>query len=135
RLEAGIPWFSVDFDERQIPHEAALEGTHISFIKGCYTGQEIVERVRSRGHVNRRLTGLQFDVAEPPSAGSPLRAGEAEAGHVTSATYSPLASKAIGLGYLRREFSKPDVALQSGNAGAEVIELPLPAAAPPASAQ
>lgn len=135
RLEAGIPWFSVDFDERQIPHEAALEGTHISFIKGCYTGQEIVERVRSRGHVNRRLTGLQFNIAEPPAAGSALRAGEAEAGHVTSAAYSPLASKAIGLGYLRREFSKPDVALQCGNAGAEVIELPLPAAAPPASAQ
>jgi len=47
-----------DFDQRQIPHEAAIETTHISFTKGCYTGQEIVERVRSRGHVNRRLTGL-----------------------------------------------------------------------------
>ena len=66
RLEAGIAWFGSDFDERQIPHEAGLEATHISFTKGCYTGQEIVERVRSRGHVNRRLTGIAFDGAAPP---------------------------------------------------------------------
>ena len=134
RLEAGIPWFSVDFDERQIPHEAALESTHISYTKGCYTGQEIVERVRSRGHVNRRLTGLQFSVAEPPVAGAALRAGDAEAGHVTSAAYSQLASKAIGMGYLRREFTKAGVALHCGEADAETIELPLPEAAPPAGA-
>ena len=54
RLETSVPWFPVDFNDTVIPHEAALEGTHISFSKGCYTGQEIVERVRSRGHVNRR---------------------------------------------------------------------------------
>ena len=48
-----------------IPHEAALESTHISFNKGCYTGQEIVERVRSRGHVNRKRVALKFST---PSA-------------------------------------------------------------------
>ena len=74
RLEAGIPWFGADFDEHQIPHEAALENTHISYTKGCYTGQEIVERVRSRGHVNRRRTGLLFSGAEPPPPGTPLTA-------------------------------------------------------------
>ncbi len=57
RLEQGIPWFSYDFGEKQIPHEAALENSHISYTKGCYTGQEIVERVRSRGQVNRRRVG------------------------------------------------------------------------------
>ncbi len=72
RLEAGIAWFGTDFDQRQIPHEAALEATHISFTKGCYTGQEIVERVRSRGHVNRRLAGMQFGGAEPPEADTKL---------------------------------------------------------------
>jgi folate-binding protein YgfZ len=66
RLEAGVPWFGTDFDERQIPHEAALEASHISYTKGCYTGQEIVERVRSRGHVNRRLTWLRFSSVVPP---------------------------------------------------------------------
>ncbi len=68
RLEAGIPWFGADFDEHQIPHEAALESTHISYTKGCYTGQEIVERVRSRGHVNRRRTGLLFSGADAAHA-------------------------------------------------------------------
>ena len=75
RLEAGVPWFGTDFDEHQIPHEAALDQTHISYTKGCYTGQEIVERVRSRGHVNRRRTGLAFSGAEPPAAGAKLTAG------------------------------------------------------------
>ena len=49
-----------DYDDKQIPHEAGLEHSHINYEKGCYTGQEIVERVRSRGHVNRRLTELRF---------------------------------------------------------------------------
>src|SRR5262249_41741686 len=49
RLALGVPWFSYDFGEKQIPHEAGLQDSHISYTKGCYTGQEIVERVRSRG--------------------------------------------------------------------------------------
>ena len=58
RLEQGIPWFGYDFGEKQIPHEAGLQDSHISYTKGCYTGQEIVERVRSRGQVNRvRVSG------------------------------------------------------------------------------
>ena len=125
RLEAGVPWFGADFDEHQIPHEAALENTHISYTKGCYTGQEIVERVRSRGHVNRRRTGLLFSSAEPPAPGALLTAGEAEAGHVTSAAFSPLAGKPIGMGYLRREHTQPGSALQCGAAQVQVIELPL----------
>ena len=107
RLEAGIPWFGVDFGEHQIPHEAGLESTHISFTKGCYTGQEIVERVRSRGHVNRRLTGLRFDTTEPPQSGAKLSANGTEAGHVTSAEFSPLLEKPIGMGYVRREYNQP----------------------------
>ena len=67
RLEAGIPWFPDDFNDTVIPHEAALEATHISFTKGCYTGQEIVERVRSRGQVNRRRVQLKFSSAEAPA--------------------------------------------------------------------
>ena len=135
RLEAGVPWFGVDFDERQIPHEAALENTHISFVKGCYTGQEIVERVRSRGHVNRRRTGLQFSATDPPVAGAPLTAAGADAGHVTSAAFSPLLGKAIGMGYVRREHHTVGAALQCGEMAAEVIELPLASAAPPSAAQ
>ena len=135
RLEAGVPWFGVDFDERQIPHEAALDTTHISYVKGCYTGQEIVERVRSRGHVNRRRAGLQFSATEPPVAGAALTASGAEAGQVTSAAFSPLLGKAIGMGYVRREHNSVGAALQCGEIAAEVIELPLASAAPPSAPQ
>ena len=72
-----------------IPHEAAVEGTHISFNKGCYTGQEIVERVRSRGQVNRKRVSLKFSTAEPPAAGTKLRAGGNDIGYVTSSAFSP----------------------------------------------
>jgi folate-binding protein YgfZ len=133
RLEAGIPWFGTDFDEHHIPQEAGVESTHLSFTKGCYTGQEIVERVRSRGHVNRRLAGLQFSSAEAPKPGAAvlaaaLGADGTEAGHVTSAAFSPLAGKAIGMAYLRREYLEPGTKVKCGNAAAEVIELPLRAA-------
>jgi folate-binding protein YgfZ len=130
RLEAGIPWFGSDFDERHIPHEAGLETTHISFTKGCYTGQEIVERVRSRGHVNRRLTGLAFTAEAPPAPESLLQADGAEAGHVTSAAFSPLLGKPIGFGYVRREFGAPGTILRCGEMAAEVIALPISGALP-----
>lgn len=126
RLEAGIPWFGTDFDEHQIPQEAGVESTHISYTKGCYTGQEIVERVRSRGHVNRRLTGLLFSSAEVPKPGATILAKDGtEAGHITSAAFSPLAGKATGMAYLRREYLEPGTTLQCGNMAAEVIEVPL----------
>lgn len=103
RLEAGVPWFPLDFNDSVIPHEAALESTHISFSKGCYTGQEIVERVRSRGHVNRQRVRLSFSAAKVPVEGTKLLAGGTEAGYITSAAFSPAAGTAIGMGYLRRE--------------------------------
>ena len=129
RLEAGIPWFGTDFDEHHFPQEAGVESTHISFTKGCYTGQEIVERVRSRGHVNRRLAGLLFGSAGVPKPGTAILAADGtEAGRVTSAAFSPLAGKAIGMAYLRREYLQPGGNLHCGNTSAGVIELPLRAA-------
>src|SRR5579872_2905275 len=109
RLESGTAWFGHDYDDKNIPHEAGLEISHISYEKGCYTGQEIVERVRSRGHANRRLTGLQFlDAKAPPTGTKLLVLGDPnpkEAGHVTSSGLSPLLGRPIGLGYVRREHS------------------------------
>ncbi|MGH9572215.1 MAG: aminomethyltransferase family protein [Candidatus Acidiferrales bacterium] len=102
RLEAGVPWFPADFNDTVIPHEAGVEGTHINFNKGCYTGQEIVERVRSQGRVNRKRVRLKFSSAQPPIAGTKLRANGAEIGAVTSAAYSPASGTAIGMGYVRR---------------------------------
>lgn len=125
RLEAGIPWFGYDFGEKQIPHEAGLENTHISYTKGCYTGQEIVERVRSRGHVNRKLVGLKFSGVAAPPTDTALRAGDAEVGRVTRAGYSPALNHAIGMGYVRRENNSPGSELQWAGGTAQVVELPL----------
>src|SRR5271169_5785868 len=136
RLEAGIPCFPDDFNDTVIPHEAALEATHISFSKGCYTGQEIVERVRSRGQVNRRRVQLKFSVADPPAPLTRLYAASAEtqsaenkaaaaeskeAGIITSSAFSPAANAAIGMAYVRREHNSPGSVLDFTGGTAEVL--------------
>jgi len=121
RLEAGVPWFPVDFNDAMIPHEAAIETTHISFSKGCYTGQEIVERVRSRGHVNRKRVLLKFSTPTPPAPGTKLRAGGVEVGYVTSAAFSPGAGTAIGMGYVRREQFAPGSVVEFDQGSATVV--------------
>lgn len=126
RLEAGVAWFGADFDDRVIPHEAGLEESHISYVKGCYTGQEIVERVRSRGQVNRRLVGLGFDsdVAPPPDA-KLLGPDGNEVGRATSSARSPKVGRVIGMGYLRREFREVGSRVRVDGGGVEVIGLPI----------
>jgi folate-binding protein YgfZ len=104
RLEQQIPWFGYDFGEKQIHHEAGLENSHISYTKGCYTGQEIVERVRSRGQVNRRRVSLRFpNTTEPPPAGTILTADAKEVGVITSSSPLPQQPDSIGMGYARKE--------------------------------
>jgi folate-binding protein YgfZ len=122
RLEAGVPWYPADFNEAMIPHEASVETTHISFNKGCYTGQEIVERVRSRGHVNRKRVLLRFSTTTPPPAGTKLRvAGGAEVGFVSSAAAMPNAQTAIGMGYVRREQFAPGSVVEFEGGTATVL--------------
>lgn len=121
RLEARIPWFGYDFDDRVLPQEAGVELTHISYTKGCYTGQEIVERVRSRGHVNRKRTMLIFHGAEIPERGTILMAGAAEAGVVTSAAFSPVRGAGIGMGFVRREQAGIGARTTWAGGSAEVI--------------
>ena len=125
RLECGIPWFGLDYDDKQIPHEAGLEHSHINYEKGCYTGQEIVERVRSRGHVNRRLTELRFSASEALAPGTKLLYEGNEIGSVTSSAFSPRLGQAIGLGYLRREQSAVGTRIDAAGIPAEVIAPPV----------
>jgi folate-binding protein YgfZ len=107
RLEHSIPWFGYDFSDKQIPHEAGLQDSHISYVKGCYTGQEIVERVRSRGQVNRRRVSLRFSTKLPPPAGTVLTADGKEVGATTTASPLPSAHHSIGMGYVRKESAAP----------------------------
>lgn len=125
RLEQGIPWFSYDFGEKQIPHEAGLENSHISYSKGCYTGQEIVERVRSRGQVNRVRAFLKIESSDPPSGGSPVLSDGQEVGFLTRSAFSPALNSAIAFAYLRREKSTPDSILSVNGASALPIAPPL----------
>ncbi|HKV25585.1 MAG TPA: glycine cleavage T C-terminal barrel domain-containing protein [Candidatus Acidoferrum sp.] len=124
RLAQGVPWFGYDFGEKQIPHEAGLENSHISYTKGCYTGQEIVERVRSRGQVNRRRVGLIFDSTRIPAAGQLLFAGGKEAGVVTRAAMPSSLPHAIGMGYVRREHNAAGSRLEWDGGTATVAEFP-----------
>jgi folate-binding protein YgfZ len=128
RLEQGIPWFGYDFGEKQIPHEAGLQDSHISYTKGCYTGQEIVERVRSRGQVNRVRVLLKFSGEEVPASGASLLADSKEVGYVTRAAYSPMLQAPIGMGYVRRESSATGSELGSVSAKVIVIAPPNPRA-------
>jgi aminomethyltransferase len=125
RIEAGIPRYGPDLAEDALPLEAGLLNA-LSFTKGCYIGQEIVERARSRGHVNWKLAGLRVDASRVPSAGDKVFSGEKEIGEITSACISPSLGRTIALAYLRREFQEPGtrLTLASGSA-AEVAPLPF----------
>jgi folate-binding protein YgfZ len=125
RLEQGNPWFGYDYGEKQIPHEAGLENSHISYTKGCYTGQEIVERVRSRGQVNRVRVSLRFEASEPPVPNVPLLSEGKEVGYVTRTGFCPALNAYIGAAYVRREKSAPGTQLDSADARATVITTPL----------
>ncbi len=126
RIEAGIGRYGPDFGEDTLPLEAGLFNA-LSFNKGCYIGQEIVERARSRGHVNWKLVGLRFLPGDAvPSTGEKLReAGGAEIGEITSACLSPTLGRPVALSYVRREVSQPGTRLSSASAVPEVVELPF----------
>jgi aminomethyltransferase len=125
RIEAGIPRYGQELGEDTIPLEAGLWDA-LSFNKGCYVGQEIVERARSRGHVNWKLVGLVVESEAPPPAGEKLARAGREIGEVTSSCFSPTLAKTIALAYLRREVSEPGTKLEfpSGML-AEVVALPF----------
>lgn len=127
RLAQGVPWFGYDFGEKQIPHEAGLQNSHISYTKGCYTGQEIVERVRSRGQVNRQRVGLLFasGTRTAPSAGTPLTLDGAEVGYVTRAAESFYPAAILAMAYVRKEGATPGTILKCGGESASVVNLPL----------
>ena len=128
RIEAGIPWYGLDIDERRLVLEVAMEHA-ISFTKGCYLGQEVVERATARGHVNRKLSGLLVRGEIPPVSGDKLFHDSQEIGWITSAVVSPHFGHPIALGYVRREHLAPGTQLRIDRQGkpmiAEVVTLPF----------
>ncbi|MGC8782810.1 MAG: YgfZ/GcvT domain-containing protein [Armatimonadota bacterium] len=130
RVETGIPLFGVDMDESTIPLEAGLGERAISFTKGCYTGQEVIHRIFSRGHTNRSLIGLRLSAEILPPYGAPVSAGDRrDAGWVTSAVRSLSLDAVIALGYLRNEYTAPGTTVvvqhEPSPIEAQVVSLPF----------
>jgi len=102
RIEAGTPLFGHDVDETVLLPEIPSANL-VSHTKGCYPGQEVVVRIRDRGHVNRLLAGLVLEGDLVPERGSAVLAGDAEVGKVTSATHSFGLGRPIALAFVRRQ--------------------------------
>jgi len=128
RIEAGIPSYGRDVDDSVILPETRLEHL-VSYNKGCYLGQEVVARVKYRGHVNRALSGLLLDGDRVPAAGAKVLVDDRDVGRVTSAVRSIALTRPIALAYVRREHFAPGSAatVRDGDIAipAHVVELPF----------
>ena len=129
RIEAGIPLYNIDMDENNIPIEAGIWNA-LDFEKGCYVGQEVVARIKWRGHVNWHLMGFECDGELPPQIGDEILDGDRKIGRITSSTFSPGLNKPLSLGYIRREFKNAGTKVQikgsdSSVVQAQVKELPF----------
>ena len=128
RVESGIPRYGIDMDEDHLLLETGLEQA-VSFLKGCYLGQEVVERIHSRGHVNKKLVGMLLEGDTAAERGDTIRAGEKEVGKVTSSILSPARKCPLALGYVHRDYLQPGSRVSINRSGktipAEVTRLPF----------
>jgi folate-binding protein YgfZ len=115
----------VDIRERDLPQETE-QARALNFNKGCYVGQEIVERIRSRGAVHRKFAGFVADGAVAVAPGNKIVSDEKEVGEITSAArvQFPVGDKIVALGYIRREAGTPGREVAIGASKATVVQLP-----------
>jgi folate-binding protein YgfZ len=131
RLEAGVPRFGADMDETNIPLECGIEARAVTYNKGCYIGQEVINRIHSVGHVNRELRALRLasDLEPLPKKGDKLFHDGKEIGYLTSAVKSPTFNANIALGYVRREGNQigSELVLRAaaGESPAKIVALPF----------
>lgn len=115
RIEHGHPRYGEEITERYLVQETGqLQAVHFS--KGCYLGQEIVERVRSRAQIHRVLKKLEIDTTEPPAAGTKFKSGDADAGEIVSSAFSPALQKTVAMAYVRVPFAEPATVLSINEA-------------------
>lgn len=129
RVEAGRPAWGSELDGRTLPPEAGLDVRAIDHTKGCYTGQEVIVRIRDRGHVNRHLRGLKLGGTTLVEAGAQLwiPGRDTPVGTMTTVANSPRAGELLGLGYLRREVDVPGRVSVSAAGGPVVTAVGLQA--------
>ena len=129
RIEAGIARFGLDMDETTIVTETNLDEA-VSYTKGCYVGQEIIIRIKHRGHVAKKLTGLVFDKEAAIEAGTLLQSIDGkEIGRITSVSFSPTLGKSVALAYVRYEYLNEGTAVKAiskdQQIDAKVSDLPF----------
>jgi folate-binding protein YgfZ len=126
RIAGGIPLYGVDIRERDLPQETE-QTRALNFSKGCYVGQEIVERIRSRGNVHRKFSSFLVEDAVAVVAGAKITSGEKEVGEITSVAVlrTPAGERTVALGYIRREVGVPGREVTIGTVKAKVIQVPL----------
>ncbi len=128
RVVAGIPVYGVDIRERDLPQETE-QARALNFNKGCYVGQEIVERIRSRGAVHRKFSGFVAEGAGEIVPTAKILSGDKEVGEITSAVSLRMAGgeQTVALGYIRREVGVPGREVRIENVRASVVQLPVDA--------
>ena len=128
RIEAGIPAFGREIDQRFNPLEAGLSPL-ISWNKGCYIGQEVVARLDTYDKVQKHLMGLLLPDGELPPEGAKLYSDGKEAGFVTSAVNPPRRGHPIALAYVRTAHAQAGAVLAvetpSGRIEATTVHLPF----------
>ncbi len=124
RVLHGIPQYGQDIRDRDLPQETG-QTQALNFNKGCYIGQEIVERIRSRGQVHRKFAGFEFEDVLP-ALGKYESDGRALA-EVTSVAAVPASTGArnIGLGYVRRETAEAGTQIELHGRKTKIVELPF----------
>jgi folate-binding protein YgfZ len=124
RIEVGEPIMGVDLTDKTIPQEGIEVAAAVDFTKGCYLGQELVARIESRGHVNRRLTGLVFEGSDLPPIQTDVLVADKVVGTLTSAAWSFTLAKPVALGMIRFEATE-GMSVQVGASSGTIAQLPL----------
>lgn len=115
RIEHGRPRYGEEVTERNLVQETGLMRA-VSFTKGCYLGQEIVERVRSRGQVHKQLRTLEIDTKDLPEPGTKVTSEGTEIGEVVSSAYSPALGRTVAMAFLKNSVSDTDLRINGASA-------------------
>jgi folate-binding protein YgfZ len=131
RVASGVPRYGQDIRERDLPQETSQERA-LHFAKGCYVGQEIVERIRSRGAVHRQFAGFEIRASDNsnathPAPGTKFQVDGKDVGEITSVASLPVVSgeRTVALGYIRREFGTLGKQVLAGDTELIIAKLPF----------
>jgi len=112
RIEAGIPLFNKDINEKNILPETGLEHSSVNYNKGCYIGQEVIARIKTYGAPSVALMGLIVEGDSLPPHDGVIKLSQKKIGTIKSTTFSPSLEKNIALAYLQKEHRSPDVEME-----------------------